>query len=424
MQGEKQVITFKIKSNLTFTDGSKVAVHDIKRSWEYFARNDKIKSAFMGAFETVEDVVIKDTLNIQFVFKNFSQENLANLALLKIIKIQTPVKENLELDDVIGCGEYILQTVTTLEIGLRPRDPQRPALIFKVVKDETTLALKLINKEIDLSVASMSPRKVAWLKTQGKYIQTWELPSGNFVFMGLNHRKEIFKDLRVRKALSFLIPREEILKYKLKNTAMLSTGMFSPAFSEMYENTKYDAYDPKEAMKLLAAAGFGIHAKKIKIDWKVSNNKASIEVAEVIQHYFEKAGIEVDLTIQEWGTYMSSFKSGNFDVVVGQWVGFTVPDMLSFVYHSENTPPKGGNRVSYKNKDVDMLLNLAGVELNNEKRVELFKRAQQLIRADYASIDLWHPNIIWIGSSCLKNVELVPTGSFDSLPKVEKNCEK
>jgi peptide/nickel transport system substrate-binding protein len=424
MQGEKQILNFKLKKGLTFSDGTKVETSDIKKSWEYFAKNETYKSTFMGAFEVLENVIVKDNENVDFIFKSFSQDNLSNIALLKIIKIKNTKKENLDLNDIIGCGEYILQKTSPLEIVLKPRETNRPNIIFKVVKDETTLALKLLNKEVDLSVASMSPRKVSWLKEQKNLIQTWEVPSGNYVFLALNHKKEIFKDLRVRKALSLLIPRDIILKYKLRGSAFMSRGMFSPAFFEMYEDTKVDPFDPATAIKLLSEAGFEKNGKKLKIDWKVSNNKASIEIAEVIQDYFSKAGVEVTLTVQEWGTYMNSFKSGNFDVVMGQWVGFTVPDMLSFVYSSKNVPPKGGNRVSYKNSEVDQLLDSATTEVDGEKRVVLFKKAQKIIKSDYASIDLWHPNIIWIGSPCLKNIELVPTGSFDSLPKVEKNCDK
>lgn len=420
----KQIIKFQLRDDLTFTDGTKVEPADVKKSWEYFAKDEKIKSTFMGMFETIESVNLLDKRYIEFVFKNFSLENLSNLALLKIVKINKPNRAGLEPEDIMGCGDYVLQKAQTLEVVLKSRDFKKPNLVFKVVKDETTLALKLINKEVDLSVANMSPRKVSWLKSYNKIIQTWEIPSGNYLFMGLNHKREIFKDIRVRRAISLLIPRDEILKYKLKNTAALSNGMFSSAFSEMHQEFSVDKFDPILAQKLLEEAGYGKSGKVLELDWKVSNNKASIEIADVIQYYLEKAGIVVNLSVQEWGTYMSSFKAGKFDVVVGQWIGFTGPNMLNFVYHSENIPPKGGNRTSYNNKEVDNLLDRATQEADGEKRTALYKKADQIISRDYAAISLWHPNIIWIGSTCLKNVELVPTGSFDSLPKVEKNCDK
>lgn len=431
MDGSKQVFTFYLRTDLTFSDGTPVSATDVKKSYEYFAKNEKIKSTFMGAYEAIEAVNVKDPKTVEIVFKNFSLENLSNLSLLKIVKINDLAKESLEPMDVIGCGDYVLKEIQPLEIVVEPRDKNRPTLVFKVVKDETTLALKLINKEIDLTVANMSPRKVFWLKSQPG-IKVWEIPSGNFQFMGLNHKRELFQDIRVRKAFSLLIPRQEILEYKLKNTAVLSVGMFSPAFAEMYEARDIEKNDVAEARKLLAEAGWvknknGILAKNgkiMEIDWKVNNNKASIEIAEVIQHYLEKEGILVHISIQEWGTYMSAFKAGKFDIVVGQWVGFTGPDMLKFVFHSTNTPPKGGNRVGYNNSKVDAILDQATIETNSEKRTKLYKEALKLINEDYANINLWHLNIIWIGRSCLSDIKLESTGSFYPLKTLEKNCGK
>ena len=429
--GTKQVFTFKLRKDMTFSDGSQVTSSDVKKSYEYFAKNEKVKSTFMGAFESIEDVKVLDTSTVEFTYKNFSLENLSNLSLLKIIKLKNPNAEVFEPMEIMGCGEYILKSIEPLEIIVEPRFVGKPTLNFKVVKDETTLALKLINKEIDLSVANMSPRKIFWLKDQPG-IKVWDMASGNFQFMGINHKRDLFKDIKVRKALSFLIPRKDILKYKLKNTAVLSNGMFSPAFGEMYEKTDIDSNDVLQARQLLKEAGWkknknGIlekDGKLLEIDWKVSNNKASIEVVDVLKHYLEKEGMIVNVSIQDWGTYMSAFKAGKFDIVVGQWVGFTGPDMLKFVFHSTNTPPKGGNRVGYNNPAIDTVLDEATIETNAPKRTALYKKALKMVNADYANINLWHPNIIWIGRSCLSDIKLESSGSFYPLKKLEKSCGK
>jgi peptide/nickel transport system substrate-binding protein len=431
MQGSKEVLTFKLKRGLTFSDGSPVTTEDVKKSWQYFAKNEKIKSTFMGAFEPIEDVIVVDARTVKFIFKTFSLENLSNLGLMKIVKIKDLNKESFEPFDILGCGDYKFSKINPLEIEVIHRKGTRPTLSFKVVKDETTLALKLLHNEIDLSVANMSPRKIYWLKSQPG-IKVWEKPSGNFQFMGINHKHDVFRDIRVRKAFSLLLPREEILKYKLKNTAVLSTGMFSPAFIDMYEARTVERHDEFEARKLLAEAGYKKNkkgflekdGKVLEIDWKVSNNKASIEIVEVLQSFFQKEGIIINVSIQEWGTYMAAFKAGKFDVVIGQWIGFSGPDMLKFVYHSTNTPPKGGNRVGYSNAEVDKLLDEATVETNGAKRTVLYKKAEQLLIDDYASINLWHPNIIWIGRSCLSDINLEPTGSFYPLITLENHCGK
>ncbi len=429
--GNKQILKFKLRDDLVFSDGTPVTAEDVKRSWYYYAKDEKIKSTFIGMFEAIEAINILDKYSLEIVFSSFSLENVSNLGLLKIVKLKKTNNEQLEPADVIGCGDYVLSSIKPLEIVVTPRDSSKVTFVFKVVKDETTLALKLINKEIDLSVANMSPRKVYWLKSKSDILKVWDIPSGNYLFMGLNHKKEIFHDIRMRKAISLLIPRQDLLKYKLKDTAVLSVGMFSPAFADIYEPRPVDSFSPEEARKLLSELGYkknkkGFLAKdgvELELDWKVSNNKASIEIVEVMQHFLEKEGFKINVSIQEWGTFMSAFKGGNFDIVISQWIGFTGPDMLSFVFHSKNTPPKGGNRTSYKNLAFDKVLDLATVETNSEKRLKLYKQAADIENSDYAYINLWHPNVIWVGSNCLKNLELDPTGGFYPLLKLEKSHE-
>lgn len=432
MEGAKHILVFKLKSDLSFSDGSKITTRDVVQSWMYYAKDENINSTFKGAYEVIEDVRVKDDLNFEIVYKSFSLENLSNLSLLKIVKLKIPPAPEMDALNVIGAGPYVLSEVSPLDIKITPRDTKKVTYLFKVVKDETTLALKLINNEIDLSVANMSPRKVAWLKDKAQNLKIYERESGNFLFLGMNHRKDFFKDVRARKALSHLIPREEILKYKLKGTAKLATSMFSKAFADMYQERAVDEFNPELSHKLLRETGFtknknGFYQKDGKvfeIDWKVSNNKASIEIVEVIKNYFEKEGIKVSITIQEWGTFMANFKSGKFDMVISQWVGFTGPEMLRFVFHSENVPPKGGNRIAFINSDFDKAVDLATVELNAKTRIDLYKKAEAIVNREYAYINLWHPNVVWVGKKCLGNLDLEPNASFNPLLNMEPNCGK
>ncbi len=432
MEGKKQIIRFVLKKDLTFFDGTPVSVNDVVLSYKYFAKDEVINSTFKGSYESLEDVKIIDDSTLDFVFTSFSLENLSNLTLLKIIKLKTPPKSEYDPMNIVGAGPYQIKSISPLEIIVAPRDLSRPVFIFKVVKDETTLALKLMNNEVDMSVANMSPRKVEWLKNNAKNLKVWERESSNFLFLGINHKREFFKDRKVREALSLLVPRQELLKYKLKNTAKLATSMFSKAFSEMYQTRPVDVYNPAKAHLLLKEAGFlrnknGFYEKDglvFDIDWKVSNNKASIEVIEVIKNFFEQEGIKVSITIQEWGTFMSNFKGGKFDMVISQWVGFTGPEMLRFVFHSENIPPKGGNRIGFNNQEFDRAIDLATVELDHKKRIELYKKAENIANQEYAYINMWHPNVIFIAKNCLDNIALEPNASFYPLLNIKDNCGK
>ena len=429
--GNEHKIKFKLKKNLKFSDGTDVTIADVENSIKYFSKNENINSTFKSSYETLKYFKKINDSEFELIYEGFSAENLGNLSLIKILKIKADADlGNLLPKDIIGVGEYDLDSISPLEIKVSPKNKNRPVLIFKVVKDETTLALKIINNEIDLSVASISPRKLNWLKSHSKDIKTIEIPSGNYLFLALNQQKEIFKDIKIRKAISLLVPRNDLLKYKLKYSAVLSNGMFSPAFKDMHSDRAIDHYDPKTAMELIESAGFkknknGYYVKnnqEINIDWKVSNNKSSIEMVETLKDVFKKAGIKVTISIQEWGTFVSSFKSGKFDIVMSQWVGFSGPDMLRFVYHSDNFPPKGGNRIRYQNKEFDKIIDVAVSEKNHKKALEYFKMADNIINEDRPYVNLWHPNVIWVANKCINNIKLESTGSFFALLNMENNC--
>jgi len=435
---KKHYLRFKLRNDIKFWDGSIVTAHDVRKTWQYFAKDKTIKSIFRFAFGHIEDVIVHNDFDVEFVYDKFSLENLSNLNLFKIIKLKDLNKEGFvnnkpKYSDIIGAGPYKFGEVGALEVNLIALDKTKPNLQFKVVKDETTLALKIINKEIDLSLANISPRKYLWLKNNGsKGLNFWEIPSTNYNYMGINHRKEGLNNKKVRKALSLLVPREDLIKYKFKGTVQLSTGLFSSAFKDMFLDENIDSYAPAKAIQLLKEAGYEKgksgylekDGKIFKLDWKVSSNKSIVEIVETIKGYFEKVGIKVEMTVQEWGTFMRGVKQGNFDIIVGRWIGFTGPDMLKYIFYSKSVPPKGANRGHFINMEFDKNIDLATTELNVKKRNFYYKEALKIANNEYSYINLWHPNVIWIGRNCIKNLKLQPNGSFLPLLAIESQCER
>lgn len=432
-EGSKHIIRFNLNPDATFWDGVRIQSVDVRKSWLYFTDEEKIKSNHRFAFSNIEDVKVIDSSTVDFIYKEFSLENLSNLSLLKILKIKPGANTSeLKTEDIIGAGEYYPAQSTSFEIVLQPVDEKKPILEFKVVRDETTLALKLINGEIDLALSSISPRKVDWLRKRGKELKFWEAKGATYIYVGLNHRSAHIGDINVRKALSLYLPREKVMEHKLRNTAVLATGLFSSSFEDMYLDESPDSYNPERASELLLASGYTKNeegfwskgGKVIELDWKVSNNKSVIEVVEVFKSYLEKNGISVKTTIQEWGTFMRSVKNGSFDVVMSQWVGFTGPDMLNFVFHSQSVPPHGANRGYFINSELDEILDKAKNQKQKDLRTKLYRKASKIANENYAYINLWHPNIIWIGKKCISLNEIHSNGSYTPLLKIENHCEK
>ena len=137
----------------------------MEKSWKYFIDKKKIKSIFRFAFSKIKEVKVHGKYKVELIYNQYSPDNLSDLSLFKILKIKNFGQKKFDELDIIGAGSYKFGFVKDLSFQLLPVDiEKKPPLLFKAVRDETTLTLKLINKEVDLSLIDFSPRKLNWLK--------------------------------------------------------------------------------------------------------------------------------------------------------------------------------------------------------------------------------------------------------------------
>ncbi len=416
----KHKIHFKLREDLTFWDGEKINAQTIRNVWEIFTNEESPKSIFRFAFAKLEEVKVLGEFELELIYPSYSADNLSDLALLKILKIKTGGDPK-NVEDIIGSGPYQIASATSLGVTLTPVfEKSRDNLHFKVVKDETTLALKMMNNEIDLSVAQLSPRKVDWIDKNVNHLDIVSEKGTNYIYVGLNHKNPHLSKAVFREALDLLIPRNKLVEYKMKKTASLANSLFSPSFTNLYqEDLKPTSYDPEAAKKLFLKNGYtyengalSFEGVPVKLDWKISNNKATEEIVDAIIDEFSKAGISVTKTIQEWGTFMRSMKTGQFDLVMSQWVGFTGPGMLSYVFSTKSYPPAGANRGYFHDEKLDELLAAAERPMDQKQRLKNYREAMAIAVNERAYLSLWHPDIIWIARSCLKGVSPYPNGNF------------
>jgi peptide/nickel transport system substrate-binding protein len=249
-----------------------------------------------------------------------------------------------------------------------------------------------------------------------------------FTYIGINHKRTYLQDVKLRRAISKIIPRSDILKYKLKETATLATGLFAPSFY-FHQDIINDDYDEQEVKKLLGEAGYKFVGKNwlkngvpLKLELKISNSGNNVEIAEILKFYFLKLGIDLRVNSMEWGTYMNAYKQGNYDLILANWLGFTGQEMITSIFSSKKMPPFGLNRVFYRNDELDNILDEATSCIDKKRREELYKKGEVMAFLDYAYIPLWHPNVIYTMRKCIKNLRPLPNDSFLALLNLKNEC--
>jgi peptide/nickel transport system substrate-binding protein len=129
-----------------------------------------------------------------------------------------------------------------------------------------------------------------------------------------------FNHVRVRRAISQAIDRQALIEavwVKGAPTAAVARGLveWSLPIEQLGEGAKYYQYDPKEARRLLAEAGF---PKGFKTQLTVSPGfgRDLIDDAQLVQQYLKEVGIEAELKIQEYGAYVATTAQGKFEGMV------------------------------------------------------------------------------------------------------------
>jgi ABC-type transport system substrate-binding protein len=149
------------------------------------------------------------------------------------------------------------------------------------------------------------------------------------------------------------------------------------------------AYDPRRARELLAQAGYpgGRGLPPIAI-WSSVKERVLIE-HELMKKYLDAVGIRAEFHYEtNWPAFSAMLTEGKLPVFLYAWYA-DVPDpdnFLSKLFYSKSSR----NFTRYANPLVDDVLVQARQEPDVQRRIDLYRRAEQMILDDAPLIPIWH----------------------------------
>ena len=237
------------------------------------------------------------------------------------------------------------------------------------------------------------PDGIADLKAKGFMLE--QGPAPHVWYFAFNLRDKNYQDIRVRRAINMAIDREGMAKQLLKGTAVAARGMQAPCCPSYDPNFKDYPYDPAQAKKLMAEAGF---ANGFDTVWQTSVDGSGqlipVPMAEWIQRDLAKIGVRMKLRTYEWITYIGYWIKGMDDASnkVGSqqmsW-GMTSDYWIDIVTNSSHIAPTGGagqNGGYYTGADA--MLNAARVEMDEGKRSAMYRKINQKIKDDAPAVPI------------------------------------
>jgi len=412
-----------------FHSGKPLTSQDVKYTFDSL-RDGSLVSPKASTFQLIRSMETPDELTIVFRLKEPYAGFLWNLTNGGIGIVPNGSGKDFQRNP-IGSGPYRFISYSHEEELLLEanRDyfrgaPAANRLRFKVVPDATTRALELRKGSIDIGQNVLTPDFVKALERE-PHLRVAAVHGTNYQYIGLNLKDPVFQDKRVRKAIAYAIPREEIIRYYWRGLVTPASSLLPPNHWAYEPDVEHYSYNPKKACQLLDEAGWkdpdgSGPLPRFKLTFKTSIEESSRQVAAIIQQSLKQAGIEVDLRSYEFGTFYSDIVRGNFQMYSLRWIGGNNdPDLFERAFHSREVPPKGYNRGRYENPEVDQLLDYARQEPNQEKRRTAYSRVQKILAEDLPYISLWYMDTVCVYSRRLSDIELSPAGNFDFVQNLQ-----
>lgn len=419
------VYTFTLRPGLKFDDGSAEGLPVTKEDFEFSIDSFRKSGRFATSLEPIESYQVDygpngGTLTIKL--KNYSATLLTDLTPVKLMPAKI-VKERGDAfrDKPIGTGPFSFVSSDANEIRLRanPANPYTPPkvknLVFKIVRDDNTRFLKFMKGELDLVQQELPPTKITEIEKKGGF-QVFKYPGLSMTYLLVNLKDSTFQKKEAREALSNAINRDEIIRFKLEGLAQPATSILSPINPYHDVSLAAPKFDLEKAKKQIEATGLKGH----EVILKTSNSTQAVENGKVLANQLEAAGLAVKLQSFEWATFYKDVDQGNFQLATMKWVGTTDPDIYKVALHSASTPPKGRNRGSYSNPQLDKLLDAGGSIEDIRKRIEHYKKVQRIVYDDLPMIPLWYDFEVAVASPKVQGYTPSKNGDFSSLTKVEK----
>lgn len=211
-------------------------------------------------------------------------------------------------------------------------------------------------------------------------------PYSAVYYYSINVNRAPFTDVRVRQALAMAINREELVR-DVTRAGEKPALNFVPDGVNGYVCHTHIKYDPAEARRLLAEAGYpGGHGFP-KVSLLYNTMQTHQVIAEAIQQMWKRVlHINVTLYNQEWKVYLDSMHMHNYQICRS---GLTVDPYDPSLFLRTFTKGYGYNDTGWSNPEYDRLLAEAARLPDKSARFALYQKAEAILLHDMPIIPIY-----------------------------------
>lgn len=439
-------ITFRLRRDVNFSDGEPLTARDVAFTFA-FIMNEAIAAPRSRAYlSKIESVTALDDYTVEFVFAEPYFNSLQLAGTLDILPehfygrfVDDPRAFNESRGLLLGSGPYRLADPEgwtpdqgRVELVRNPRywgpvDPSFDRIVWRVIENDSARLTTFRNQDID--VYGARPREYQrllddeGLRARAQHFE-YMSPTAGYSYIAWNQRRgeapTHFADPRVRMAMSHLTDVQRVIEEVLLGYAEPAVSPFSPRSPQHDPALESIRYDLERARTLLREAGFedrsgdgvlqGPDGRPFEFEMTFfQDNEDTRRMVLFLRDLYARAGIVMRPRPTEWSVMLENIQRKDFDAITLGWTSGIEIDIFQ-MFHSSQTLEGGDNFISYRNPELDRLIDAARAEVDESKRMALWQAAERILVADQPYTFLFRRNTLAFVDERIANLENTPLG--------------
>ncbi len=429
---DHKTLTFHLRRDALWSDGTPITAEDVRFTWQAQIHPDVGWDYAFGK-ESIRDVEVVDPHTARFHFTRVYYAQLldANEGVILPKHVWGALqfgkwRESGDWfrDHLVVSGPFTLESWRPQEEIVLRRNPRyfeagRPRLdrvVFRIIPDRASQVAQLAAGTLD-HVEQVPVDQVERLAGRARVL---DYPSRNYSFICWNLKRPPLDEVEVRRALALAIDRQALVDALWKGRARIAT---SPILSTVWAHDSTlepYPYDPEEARRLLAAAGFRdadgdgiVERTGRKLSFELATNAGNATRADAVvmlQEQLRRIGVEARPRIVELNTFLSQNARHDFDAAL---LGLSIDTSLDLSYTFHSDAIEGGyNYGSFSSPEVDRLLDEARRQTEPLQAKPMLDQVQQILHHEQPFAFLWEQDKIDAVSARLRDVRPNALSSF------------
>lgn len=416
-----KIYEFFLRKDAKWDDGTLINAHDVVFTIKTI-QDPKIASPLARLWEgvkveAIDDLLVRFTLSEPYAF--FLQN--ATLGILPRHIWGEVTQENFALSEFnkqpVGGGAYSFggftksdSEITSIVLKANQNFFERPAYISRLTvrfyagaEDLLQAYQKGVIDFFGVPAGTLASR----IKEAKGSITTFPLPRYFAVFLNEKANPALGKKA-LREALLVGIDRDAIVESLLHGQARKVISAI-PSVLDEYHNDQLPQYpyNPSRAKELLEKSGF-TEKKPLSLELTVVSDDLLNQVAKRIEENWKALGIAVTIKNRELSELRDQVlqKRSYQAFLFGQALALE-PDPFS-LWHSSQSEYPGLNLTSYKNPELDRVLEELRQNFDKDRQKELFKKFQTIIATDLPALLLYSPYYLVLTDDSIKGEYAAP----------------